>query len=177
LFGDPFIDQEVGFRIGGTRVTLQVRLLSDYQVGPAVVDADNDLSEADLVLQEAKKNPAAKEAKRRRIQERIAAGLLLDEADVTGADEPSFNPFPEDNHSGMSHVVWYDGIVGSLRKPIDAHLPHPRLAKEKDRPKADESTFYISRQQIFGEVFKVKRGKEKSGPGISTLVYLMETKL
>lgn len=147
------------------------------KVDQKAADEANDNQQIDLDIQKAKEAMAASAAKLERMEARRAAGERFDEEDVAIAYEPSFDPFPDDVHPGIGHVVWDKGILETLRFPLDAE---PKTFKQiqKARPKPDETTFYISKAQIFGGVFAVKRKEdEHDGPGYETLVTAFNTKL
>ncbi|KAF2832340.1 hypothetical protein CC86DRAFT_451884 [Ophiobolus disseminans] len=141
------------------------------------IDEANDVKQANLDLDQARKDVAASTARLRRMEERRAAGLPLDEEDTAIAHEPTFDPFPDIVHPGMGHVAWDQGILKELRFPLEAE-PMTTKQVEKARPKFDKTTSYITPDQIFNGVFELKtKAEECDGPGYETLVSMLGSKL
>lgn len=124
----------------------------------------------------AKQNLATAQAKIQRRKDRRAAGQPLDDGDLAGGFEPTYDPF-EECHPGMAHLAWDEGILETLRIPLSVEPKTPQPLG-KSRPKGDETAFYITKAQIFDGVFALQNKEvEKDGPGIETLTGLMTAEL
>jgi hypothetical protein len=137
------------------------------------VDFENKLNQSEIDLAEADRQVAEAEEEMKRL-----AAATEDEMEEEVADD--FDPFPGEYHLGLSWVQWddIDGIVLPLMLPVDAALPHPKKVREKDRPKADEGTFYVTKEHVFQGIFKITEGvNTELGEGMATLTYMMNTKL
>jgi hypothetical protein len=91
--------------------------------------------------------------------------------------EDEFDPFPGQPHNSLHEVVWQEGVLAALLIPLDPTLPHPCDVRDKHRPEADKSTFYISKEQIFDGIFKIAKSTEAEGVSIATLTEMMRTKI
>ena len=98
-----------------------------------------------------------------------AAGIPVD---ITEDDD--FDPFPDEIHPPMSHVDWDDGIVASIREPIDPKLPQ---WGEAERAWPDRSSFWISAEQVFKVIFMEDETEEDPSQGMVMLTHLAERSL
>jgi hypothetical protein len=89
--------------------------------------------------------------------------LSLSEDDEMG-DE--FDSYPNRCHTPLRNIDWKEGTFASLLISIDPTLPHPSKVSYKDRPAADESAFFISREEIFDGIFGVGHSVEDDGRGV-----------
>jgi hypothetical protein len=158
------LDEDI-FEKFGAAMTLQwlVGLNEKAHERQNQIDADNVMDQAKLRLQRA-------EASYEAVQARIASKSVVEHHQMADV----FDPFQRDVHPGMSKVEWDGDILASLLRPIDDDLEHPSKVKDKPRPAVDETSFWVSHEQVKA-IFQEDASKPEPSRGLAELTVLMET--
>jgi hypothetical protein len=130
------------------------------------VDEEEELNQLDLDRIKARKDKTQAMNRLAYVQACKASGVTVDE---TPDDDVAFDPFPDEVHPPMSSIDWDEGIVASIRVPIDAKLPE--YGQEK-RPVTDNKSAWISGAQIFDGIFKESETEEDPSQGMAMLTQM-----
>jgi hypothetical protein len=83
-------------------------------------DEEEEQNQEDLDAIKVKQDMAAAQERMAYILACQAAGIPVNETEDDGGD---FDPFPIEVHPPLASIDWDEGIVASIRKPIDPKLP------------------------------------------------------
>ena len=177
---DETIDEETFERYGPTLAFQWVIGREKFaREEQEAIDYDNEVNQSDLELAEADREVAEAQ---KQVELTAAALENVDEMeeDDEEEEEDGFDPFPKEYHPSLSRVGWDDvlGIVMPLMRPVDASLPHPRTVHAKHRPVVNESTFYVTRDQLFDRILRIRDDEiDELGDSLATMTTMINTKL